>query len=218
MFCLAIAPLTSSIQCDLNVWYLDDGSVGGSIESVLEAVKKVQEFEAQSGLRLNANKCEIFLSGYDDDQAVAAMQSLQHLLPGVVRVTRDHLQLLGSPLFKEGVPRALEAKKKVIQGMCAKLSTLSAHTGLFLLTHCVAVPKLMYSLRTSPTWAFPDKLKDIDELYRTANYKCEDDGRDVATGDTTCSSWGLGNSACGRASFFGLFSCDEGSRPLDAAG
>jgi hypothetical protein len=128
----------------------------------------VQEFFELSGLELNSQKCEVYLSGMEPEQQNEAMLRLTEVLPGLTRVDGEHLQLLGAPLRKEGVAPVLKEKKEAVALMTERLQRLSAHSALFLLTNCAAVPKLLYTLRTSAAWSNEELLDEIDTLIRTA--------------------------------------------------
>jgi len=61
LFCLPIQPLISTLESELNVWFLDDGTLGGDLKNTcLSDLKKVITLGAEVGLQLNASKCEIF--------------------------------------------------------------------------------------------------------------------------------------------------------------
>lgn len=61
VFSLAIHPIISELNSKFNVWYLDDGSLGGEASSVLNDLSTiVNKFQA-IGLELNTNKCELFI-------------------------------------------------------------------------------------------------------------------------------------------------------------
>jgi hypothetical protein len=47
-----------------------------------------------------------------------------------------------------------------------RLKHLPAHSALFLLRNCLAIPKLNYLLRCSPSWRIPDILNTFDETVR----------------------------------------------------
>ncbi|KAI5642071.1 hypothetical protein NE865_05763 [Phthorimaea operculella] len=45
---------------------------------------------------------------------------------------------------------------------------LSAHVALILLRSCLSLPKLTYTIRTCPTWMFPQDTTAIDEVIKTS--------------------------------------------------
>jgi hypothetical protein len=60
IFSLAIQPIILSLNSELNIWYLDDGTLADYPEVVLSDFKKVINLSRKIGLELNFNKCEIF--------------------------------------------------------------------------------------------------------------------------------------------------------------
>ena len=60
VFSLAVQSLIKKCKSQLNTWYLDDGTVGGSAEDVFHDLSKIKEAEDALGLKLNAGKCEYF--------------------------------------------------------------------------------------------------------------------------------------------------------------
>jgi hypothetical protein len=61
------------------------------------------------------------------------------------------LSLLGAPLSDEAISFFIEDKTQVLGRMISRLSLLPAHCGFFLLRNSLAIPKLVYLLRCSPT-------------------------------------------------------------------
>ena len=55
---LAIMALTKSLLSPLNVWYLDDGTLGGSADEVFEDFNTILRCYPQLGLELNMAKCK----------------------------------------------------------------------------------------------------------------------------------------------------------------
>jgi hypothetical protein len=60
IFSLANQPVIFSLDSQLNIWYLDDGTLADYPEVVLSDFKKVINLSRKIGLKLNFNKCEIF--------------------------------------------------------------------------------------------------------------------------------------------------------------
>jgi hypothetical protein len=70
-------------------------------------------------------------------------------------VLRDDAVLLGAPV---GGNAAIESvlKEKLSELWCLthRLSTLHAHDAFYLLIHCFSMPKLQYTLRSAPCFAY----------------------------------------------------------------
>lgn len=70
-FSFSIHPIITSLQCILNVWYLDDETLCDDPEKVLADFKLLLEKSKELGLEINSSKCELyFCSGIEDDNLV----------------------------------------------------------------------------------------------------------------------------------------------------
>jgi len=61
LFALAFHEVTSKIKADLNIWYLDDGCIGGDPQTVLTNATMIRDSLFSSGLEINNYKCELLL-------------------------------------------------------------------------------------------------------------------------------------------------------------
>ena len=59
LFCLAIQCVIKKLQSPLNVWYLDDGTIGGTATQVFSDFEIVKDESQKIGLEVTINKCEI---------------------------------------------------------------------------------------------------------------------------------------------------------------
>ena len=86
----------------LNSWYIDDGSVFGSIPDVLKAWDIIKESGAELGRYVNSQICElILLSGHLDFFSIES---------SIILVQGCNMDILGSPIgskthCKSWVPR-----------------------------------------------------------------------------------------------------------------
>ncbi len=163
LFSLAIDSLVKNLRSILNPWYLDDGSLAGPGNLFLSDVKECQRTWAPA---YNPKKCELLVTGSGDSQK-PFVEAIYALLPGTKIFQLEECELLGAPLSKEALPRALAKKIETISTLLDRLLTLSSHVVLFLLKNCLATPKLIYLLRCSPTWQEPDLLQDLDSIIRS---------------------------------------------------
>jgi len=53
LFCLVIKSLTEKLQSELNLWYVDDGTIGGDPRTAKDDLRTVVEEGARIGLKLN---------------------------------------------------------------------------------------------------------------------------------------------------------------------
>ena len=65
LFSLAIHSLATSLISDLNLWYLDDGTIGGNVSQVFTDFQTINRLSPSLGLRLNIAKCDLVTVGMD---------------------------------------------------------------------------------------------------------------------------------------------------------
>ena len=70
LFCLVIHDLVQQLQSEFNVFFLDDGTLVGSLEEVLEDFSTVERMAGELGLQLNRDKSEVIC---DDSTTRSAM-------------------------------------------------------------------------------------------------------------------------------------------------
>ena len=155
--------MIKSLQSSLNAHYLDDGSLGDKAVIVAEDIAVVKLRSAELGLKLNPSKCELFVIGEQDPDA---MEKISRLLPGVKITKSEDLDLLGAPITDDALPHALNKKISTIQLLVGRLKCLQPHVALFLLKSCLSIPKMVYLLRCAPTWKEPQLLDEFDQTMR----------------------------------------------------
>ena len=80
---------------------------------------------------------------------------------------RDHATLLGSPIgTASGIQDTILKRTKSLQTLGCRLQLLHAHDAFCLLRNALAIPKVLYVLRTSPCFLVP-VLHDFDSLLRS---------------------------------------------------
>ncbi|KAJ0174020.1 hypothetical protein K1T71_010166 [Dendrolimus kikuchii] len=62
IFSLAIHPIITRLKSKFNVWYLDDGTLGGEVDDVLEDFTILTKELKTIGLEINLSKCEYYIS------------------------------------------------------------------------------------------------------------------------------------------------------------
>ena len=143
LFCLTIYNMVEQLCSQLNVFYLDDGNLGGSLKEVLHDLRSVERIAGELGLQLNLGKTEIICSD------TATMNTMLQEVPGFCVTKRERATLLGSPIGGiEGLRDTLMAKTMSLGVVGNRLQHLQAHDVLCLLRHSFALPKLLYTLRT----------------------------------------------------------------------
>jgi hypothetical protein len=165
LFCLTIHDLVKSLKSHLNIWYADDGTLGGPGRFVLADLKTIQDASAELGLHLNPAKCELWVIGVDEQVVV---DSISELLPGIRIRALEDCMLLGAPLTPEAIPSAFMEKIEEVKRLTSRLPSLQAHSALFLLKNCFSIPKLVYILRCCPSWKVQHLLNEFDKVTRSA--------------------------------------------------
>ena len=161
LFCLTIHPLVSQLKSELCVWYLDDGTIGGAAEDIKHDLEIVVREGAALGLHLNERKSEVICKD------PAARGSILPSIPGVQVIDPTSASLLGSPIGDTGsTSDAISRKTQLLRTMGERLQYVSAHDALLLLRNSFAIPKLLYLIRSSPSFLSP-KLKDYDDVLRS---------------------------------------------------
>ena len=145
LFCLTIHPIISRLQSEFKVFYLDDGTLGGPVEAILQDLQQLELEAAELGLQLNHGKSELIC-----DEGSTRETVLQKV-PGLRQVGCSQATLLGSPIgSEEAINDAIRVKTGMLEVMGNRLNLLPSHDALLLLRSSFAIPKVLYLLRTAP--------------------------------------------------------------------
>ena len=145
MFCLAIQPLIERLISEFVVSYLDDGPLGGRVGEALQDLQMVERTAEDLGLQLNRGKSEVI--AHDS----CSLEPLLAIAPELTVTSPKQAILLGLPLGNaESVSRSIGEKTEQLEVMGDRLQHLHAHDAILLLCHALAIPKLLYTLSTSP--------------------------------------------------------------------
>ena len=60
----------------------------------------------------------------------------------------------------------IKEKLEALKLMAGRLEEIDNHDGLLLLRHCMAIPKLLYFLRSAPCFKSPALLEEYDTVMR----------------------------------------------------
>ena len=147
LYCMTTLQLTRSVKSEMNIWYLDDGSIGGHVDDLCHVIA-VKCAGSRVGLQLNDAKCEIIT----DDTTV--LHRIRDIAPAVKHISCNKAVLLGAPVGgASSVDDVLNEKLSVFSHLADNLLQLDSHDALFLLRHCFSTPKLLYCLRSSPCFS-----------------------------------------------------------------
>jgi hypothetical protein len=161
LFCLAIHHIITSLKSDFKVFYLDDGTLGGSLDDVHSDLLSLEEAASHIGLVLNRKKSEcICMDTSTQDEILLRVPSL-HTTP------LNSVTLLGSPIGGSvAIEKALATKVSQLEILGERLKALQAHDALCLLRNAFSLPKLLYVLRTAPCFG-SQLLSSFDDLQRS---------------------------------------------------
>ena len=161
LFCFTIHPLCSQLKSELCLCYVDDITVGGNSDDILSDLSVVKQRAADLDLELNQNISEVLCSNS------SARASILAAFPGARVVEPSEATLLGSPIGDTTyISSILEVKIGLLQTLGDRLQYLAKHDALFLLHHSLALPQLLYILRTSPCF-LSEKLKTYDNVLKS---------------------------------------------------
>ena len=92
LFCFMIHNMVQQLCSQLNVFSLNDGTLGGSLEGVLYDFHSVEHIAGKLGLQLNLGKTEIIC------RDTRTMNTMFQEVPGLCVSKRERTTLLGSPI------------------------------------------------------------------------------------------------------------------------
>ena len=162
LFCLAIQDLITSLKSEFNVFYLDDGTLGGSLEDIKSDLTHLKELAPNFGLKLNCSKSELIC--VED----ATRDSILSHFPSLRVTPPERTTLLGSPIGGiEAIEIILQQKMTKLEKFGERLKVLQAlDDALCLLRNAFSLPKLLYTIRTAPCYQFI-LLSSFDSLQRS---------------------------------------------------
>eukprot|EP00731_Ephydatia_muelleri_P021279 Em0013g1006a len=162
LFCLTIHHMCSRLKSELCIFYLDDGTRGGLLSDILHDIEMIKKEAGIVGLELNPQKSEVV---GNNSELIAGIQSM---LPGVRVVDPAVATLLGSPIGgTESLDAAIDTKTAMLKCLRERFRYITCHDAYLLLRHSLAIPKLLYLLRTSPCFLSPSLKIYDDELRAT---------------------------------------------------
>ena len=143
------------------MFYLGDISLGGDVLDVLHDLAVIEREAAELGLLLNHRKSEVICSD------MSTKNSILSSFPGASVVEPSDACLLGSPIGDlDCVSSVIDEKVRLLRIMGERLTSF-AHDAILLLHHSFAIPKLLYTLRTSPCFLSPSSVKSYDDELRS---------------------------------------------------
>ena len=178
LFSANLQPVIDTIEeevpdLEVDAWFLDDGDQVGTLDQLRKVVDILLREGPPRGLVLSTSAtvpapgrpkttvwCPADLSSMPEDP----------LQRGLLRVREPGIILLGAPLgTPQFVREVLSKKVEKVQEITSLLPGIEdPHTEFVLLRSCLALPKLMFSLRTVDTSAYQEPLIEYDRVTREA--------------------------------------------------
>jgi len=165
LFSLVLHPLASRIRdefprLNLDVWYLDDGTIIGDVEDVFKVFQLIESEGPAHGLVLNVRKTEIWWPTRTSPDPIPAE---------VDRVENAGVKLLGAPIGSrefttEFVKKKLKALDEVSKAL-REVNDAQVEFGLF--RGCLSYNKINHLLRTCPPDLLQDALERFDEHFQS---------------------------------------------------
>ena len=174
LFVMAVDEVASSLSSEINIWYLDDATLGGPAESVFANVRKFVTELKKIGLEVNPSMCEIINMSYPLDEFAELVTTQASDLPGLKRAELADMELRGSAILDQAVKKAIANKPHTYDLMTHRLHQLNTHTGFFLLKNAFSLPRHHFLLRSSPCYLHSDDLAPYEECTR--NFQFDDTG------------------------------------------
>jgi len=147
-------------RCDLTVAYFDNVTLRDTIDSLGGEVVDFQRRASSIRFTLNVKKCEIM----GLNQVSRNMWEGTDFAKFCLEPSMEVANLLGAPLFSEGLNTYLGLQHRTQQILRQRLLLMSA---FFLFKYCLTMPKWLHLLRSSPSFESSDLLHDTlqHEIY-----------------------------------------------------
>ena len=116
------------------------------------------------GLEINPSKSEII--NINSTTFHRDIEAIEQLLPGVRVTAPKDLVILGSPIDAAAIKEHINAQTNTFLLMIDRLSQIDPHPALYLLRNCFSLPRLLYLLRSSPSYNLQDQLTVFDNVMK----------------------------------------------------
>ena len=139
--------------------YLDDVTLSGPRQIVVDDINTIISKSEELGLELNTAKCEVKYGDMSTPHDDLILKTFQ-------QTDMENLTPLGAPIRPRRVmDKALQEKMEKLEKAMFRLNLLQSHDALTLLRNSISIPKLLYTLRTSECSDNP-RLLEFDKLQR----------------------------------------------------
>ncbi|XP_029657785.1 uncharacterized protein LOC115232047 [Octopus sinensis] len=167
LFALAIDEAVRSILSPFNLWYLDDATIGGSVESITEDLSRLIPSLRNLGLEVNVDISEILNLNYHEADFPNVNMLIQGFITGAQTTQPSEAIFLGCPLSPSGLKAHLAKKDMEFRNLTSSLLELDSHIALFSWKNSIYMPKLLYTLRCLPCYSHPDILTYLEKSLKS---------------------------------------------------
>ena len=137
LFSAAVHHIASSMVSPLNIWYLDDCTLGGDLKNVLKDFRTIIACAREVGLTVNVKKCELISHNHSHEE-----QFLNYF-PECTITIPQHVFFLGSPSGSlSQVHRHMDNYLVELQNWCNQLSSIKTN-----ITHSICCTSAFLHLR-----------------------------------------------------------------------
>ncbi|OQV25840.1 hypothetical protein BV898_00765 [Hypsibius exemplaris] len=150
LFCLLTRGPSGAMRARLNAWCLDNGTLGDTVNVVLQDLQSDIGMGSDIGLELNLAKCEALVFAGDVANRQEAGATIHQFAPTISFPDPEELSLLAAPLLLEGISTGMDFKAATLRLLASQMGIQPAHQALFILRNCLSTSKVLYMLRCSP--------------------------------------------------------------------
>ena len=188
LFCLATHRTTTDLKCNLKVFYLGTGILGGQIPDILTDLENLTKRAKDLGLKLDYEKCKIIC--HNPVTLKKTVQGVDFTKLNLIK-KQEPLTLLRCPPLG-GVKNVQFLIHKIINSLVKRLKNdpvpHQSHDTFSLLRNLYSLYDMKYMLSCVPCFLAPDLLQEFDEvqcsilgLIINTPIKCSDPGWIQAT-------------------------------------
>ena len=143
-YCLVIHPLVLRLKSEFKVFYLDDGTIGGSEENVLHHFQLMKCEASDLGLQLNQRKSELICND-------SVGGNLLCIAPALCRIDSSAATLLGAPIGDlSSIDSVIAEKVTFLRIMRSRLNLLHNHDAILLRSTLSDVLNISFEMES--TW------------------------------------------------------------------
>ena len=157
VFSMCIQKLISNLKSELNIWYLDDGTLAGDPDTLISDFETILIEGEKLVLFLNPEKCELYALDPED--------KFKGIAPKIMVVNAAELTMLGVPILVDAYNSVLNKKALELQRMIERVSDIDCHEAYYSLKNCLAIPKLLFFLRSAPLHE-SQNLPELDTILK----------------------------------------------------